>query len=75
MEEEDTKHFFDMGRPATDVQLVIGLSLLKHMTGLSDVEVVEEVLEKQVIYNKLYMYMQKVKHREQPELGAPLNYF
>jgi len=45
LEEEYAKHFSDIGRPATDAQLVIGLLLLKHMAGLSDVEVVEEVLE------------------------------
>ena len=33
------------GRPAKDAQLVIGLLLLKHMTGLSDRELVAEVLE------------------------------
>ena len=45
LEEEYAKHFSDVGRPATDSQLVIGLLLLKHMTGLSDESVVEEVLE------------------------------
>lgn len=42
---EYAKHFSDVGRPATDSQLVIGLLLLKHMTGLSDEGVVEDVLE------------------------------
>jgi hypothetical protein len=41
MEEEYAKHFSDLGRPASDCQLVIGLLLLKHMTGLSDEAVVE----------------------------------
>jgi IS5 family transposase len=45
LEEEYGKHFSDVGRPATDAQLAIGLLLLKHMTGLSDEEVVQEVLE------------------------------
>ncbi len=45
LEEEYTKHFSDVGRPATDAQLAIGLLLLKHMTGLSDEGIVEEVLE------------------------------
>ena len=45
LEEEYAKHFSDLGRPASDCQLVIGLLLLKHMTGLSDEAVVEEVLE------------------------------
>lgn len=45
LEEEYAKHFSDIGRPATDAQLVIGLLLLKHMTGLSDEGIVEEVLE------------------------------
>ena len=34
-----------MGRPAKDAHLVIGLLLLKHMTGLSDEGVVEAVAE------------------------------
>ena len=45
LEEEYAKHFSDVGRPGTDAQLVIGLLLLKHMTGLSDVGVVQDVLE------------------------------
>jgi hypothetical protein len=45
LEEEYARHFSDLGRPATDSQLIIGLLLLKHMTGLSDEAVVEEVLE------------------------------
>jgi len=45
LEDEYSKHFSDVGRPATDAQLVIGLLLLKHMTGLSDVGVVQDVLE------------------------------
>lgn len=35
----------DFGRPAKDAQLVIGLLLLKHMTGLSDRDLMAEVLE------------------------------
>ena len=35
----------DFGRPAKDAQLVIGLLLLKHMTGLSDRDLIAEVLE------------------------------
>jgi len=45
LEEEYARHFSDVGRPGTDAQLVIGLLLLKHMTGLSDVGVVQDVLE------------------------------
>lgn len=45
MEIEYGKAFSDIGRPAKDAQLVIGLLLLKHMTGLSDRDVVAEVLE------------------------------
>ena len=37
--------FSDRGRPALDGRLVIGLILLKHMTTLSDVEVVLELQE------------------------------
>jgi IS5 family transposase len=45
LEEEYAIRFSDVGRPGTDAQLAIGLLLLKHMTGLSDEEVVQEVLE------------------------------
>lgn len=45
LEKEYAKHFSEVGRPATDSRLIIGLILLKHMTGLSDRSVVEEVLE------------------------------
>ena len=45
LEEEYAKHFSDVGRPGTDAQLAIGLLPLKHMTGLSDEEVVQAVLE------------------------------
>jgi len=45
LEDEYAKHFSDVGRPGSDAQLVIGLLLLKHMTGLSDVGVVQDVLE------------------------------
>lgn len=45
LEEEYAKHFSDVGRPGTDSQLVIGLLLLKHMTGLSDEGIVQDVLE------------------------------
>ncbi|MBU4329058.1 MAG: IS5 family transposase [Acidobacteria bacterium] len=45
LEEEYAKKFSDMGRPAKDGQLVIGLLLLKHMTGLSDEGVVTAVME------------------------------
>jgi len=36
LEDEYRKHFSHVGRPAKDGHLVIGLLLLKHMTGLSD---------------------------------------
>lgn len=45
LEDEYAKHFSDRGRPAKDAQLVVGLLLLKHMTGLSDEGVVAAVLE------------------------------
>lgn len=45
LEDEYRPYFSDVGRPATDAQLVIGLLLLKHMTGLSDEEVVQAVRE------------------------------
>jgi len=37
LEDEYRKAFSDIGRPGKDAQLVIGLLLLKHMTGLSDI--------------------------------------
>lgn len=45
LEAEYAGNFSDVGRPATDGQLVIGLLLLKHMTGLSDEGVVTAVME------------------------------
>jgi len=36
LEEDYRKHFSDVGRPAKDAQLIIGLLLLKHMTVQSD---------------------------------------
>lgn len=45
LEEEYAKYFSDIGRPATDAQLMIGLLLLKHITGFSDEEVVQAVSE------------------------------
>ena len=40
-----SRHFSDRGRPAKDGRLVIGLILLKHMTNLSDQDVVQSMLE------------------------------
>jgi len=45
LEAEYAKYFSDIGRPATDAQLMIGLLLLKHITGFSDEEVVQAVSE------------------------------
>jgi IS5 family transposase len=45
LEDEYRKAFSDIGRPGKDGRLVIGLLLLKHMTGLSDRELVAEILE------------------------------
>jgi len=45
LEEEYRGYFSDIGRPALDAHLVIGLFLLKHMTGLSDREVVLALIE------------------------------
>jgi hypothetical protein len=45
LEKEYRRYFSDIGRPALDSRLVIGLFLLKHMTGLSDREVVLALLE------------------------------
>jgi gas vesicle protein len=45
LEANYAKYFSDVGRPAKDAHLIIGLLLLKHMTALSDREVTEAVLE------------------------------
>lgn len=45
LEEKYAGYFSDRGRPGTDVQLGVGLFLLKHMSGKSDDEVVMELLE------------------------------
>jgi len=45
-------YFSHTGRPATDARLFIGLMLLKHMTGLSDREVVQSVREN--IYHQAF---------------------
>jgi hypothetical protein len=45
LEDKYRRHFSDVGRPAKDAHLVIGLLLLKQMTGLSDKALVEEVSE------------------------------
>jgi hypothetical protein len=45
LEAEYGKYFSDAGRPAKDAQFVLALLLLKHMTKLSDREIVAEVLE------------------------------
>jgi len=45
LEELYASYFSDRGRPALDARLVIGLFLLKHMTNLSDEEVVFELKE------------------------------
>ncbi len=45
LEYEYQKFFSAIGRPAKDVQLVLGLLFLKHMTKLSDREIIAEVME------------------------------
>ena len=45
LEYEYLKYFSDVGRPAKDAQLILGLLLLKHMTKLSDRELIAEVME------------------------------
>lgn len=45
LEREYSKHFSTIGRPALDGRLVIGLFLLKHMTVLSDRDLVLELQE------------------------------
>ena len=45
LEQSYSQHFSHTGRPACDARLVIGLLLLKHMTGFSDQEIVQLVSE------------------------------
>src|SRR4030042_1485972 len=45
IESKYSKYFSDIGRPASDCRLVIGLLLLKHMTGFSDGEIIKFVNE------------------------------
>ena len=45
LEGEYLKHFSSVGRPAKDAQLILGLLLLKHMTKLSDREMLVTVME------------------------------
>jgi len=45
LENSYRRHFSHTGRPAHDARLVIGLLLLKHMTGNSDKEIVQLVSE------------------------------
>ena len=45
LESEYAKYFSDKGRPGLDGRLVIGLFLLKHMSGKSDREVIWELQE------------------------------
>lgn len=45
LEFEYLKYFSDVGRPAKDAQLILGLLLLKHMTKLSDREIIAAVME------------------------------
>lgn len=41
LEQTYSRHFADSGRPAHDARLVIGLLLLKHLTGASDREITQ----------------------------------
>ena len=45
LETDYARAFSDLGRPATDARLLIGILLLKHMTDESDREIVAAVLE------------------------------
>jgi len=45
LENRFQSYFSDIGRPAKDFHLVIGLLLLKHMTGFSDETIVALVNE------------------------------
>lgn len=45
IEDSYSKHFSTIGRPALQARLVIGVLLLKHMTKLSDEEIVLQLSE------------------------------
>ncbi len=45
LEAEYNAHFSRLGRPETDSRLFLGLILLKHLTGLSDREVLQSIRE------------------------------
>jgi len=45
IESKYKRYFSDIGRPASDCRLVIGILLLKHMTGFSDDDIVKLVNE------------------------------
>ena len=45
LEREYKTYFSHLGRPGTDGRLFLGLILLKHLTGLSDRELVQSVRE------------------------------
>jgi len=45
LESKYQSYFSDKGRPVKDGRLIIGILLLKHMTGLSDDEIVKQVSE------------------------------
>jgi len=69
LEEEYAKRFSDVGRPGTDAQLVIGLLLLKHMTGLSDEGIVQDVLENP--YMQAFCGFEKFVTEEILDPGTP----
>lgn len=45
LEHKYRSYFSEKGRPSLDGRLVMGMLLLKHMTGLSDEEIVQTVTE------------------------------
>ena len=65
IESKYSKYFSDIGRPASDCRLVIGIILLKHMTGLSD--------EGIIVLIKENPYMQVFCGFDQFETQSPLD--
>ena len=57
LEREYKTYFSHLGRPGTDGRLFLGLILLKHLTGLSDRELVQSVREN--VYQQAFCGFEK----------------
>lgn len=84
LEEQYAKYFSAKGRPGLDARLVIGLFLLKHMTGLSDRELIQQLREN--VYWQAFCWLEsfvsgkqlnsssltKIRHRLGPKFTKDL---